>query len=210
MKNISKQLYTQEHPYPPYYPDKAKAIIIGTAPPYRFCKPSDAQHPLKPGDIDYFYGSVDNRLWYVIKRVFDEERLAWYRTKQHCKDVLKASDLAIADLYKKFNRRSIRADDNDLEVVEYNVGIINKILSNKCLISKLYFTSVFSYDEFIVMLNRNNQFRFQLLEPYEKIRIQISKGKVTKVFQIKVLPSPSGRGPSDDILVNEYKEAFKP
>lgn len=202
MTDNKPQWYPQTHPFKPYCPDKAKGIIIGSAPPYRFC--TDNPCNLKDGDIFYYYGSIYNRFWYAMKTVFEPNKLSWYRTASHCKNFLKDHDLAIADLFRKFNRKGKTASDNDLVIVEYNTGIIFSIMSIKKTICSIYFTSGFVFKEFQKMLKAQGC-HFVLIDDNA---VSITLRNDTKTFCYVVLPSPARQGPSDTVLLNGFKEAF--
>lgn len=53
------------HPYPPFIPETATKLIVGTLPPPRFTTGA-----LKEGDVDFCYGSRDGQLWQILDRIF--------------------------------------------------------------------------------------------------------------------------------------------
>lgn len=53
------------HPYPPFIPENATKLIVGTLPPPRF-----TTGELKEGDVDFCYGSRDGQLWTILDRLF--------------------------------------------------------------------------------------------------------------------------------------------
>lgn len=53
------------HPYPPFIPETATKLIVGTLPPPRF-----TTGELKEGDVDFCYGSRDGQLWQILDRIF--------------------------------------------------------------------------------------------------------------------------------------------
>ena len=54
------------HPYPPFIPENATKLIVGTLPPPRF-----TTGELKEGDVDFCYGSRDGQLWTILDKIFD-------------------------------------------------------------------------------------------------------------------------------------------
>lgn len=72
-------LEKQTHPYKPYIPDNAKGVIIGSAPPHQFC--TDKGPDLKEGDINFFYGSVRNQFWCVMKHTLNQSDYRWPRAQ---------------------------------------------------------------------------------------------------------------------------------
>lgn len=47
-------MFLHKHPYPPFIPDNATRLIVGTLPPPRF-----SLGQLKPDDVKFCYGSRD-------------------------------------------------------------------------------------------------------------------------------------------------------
>jgi len=58
-------LFKHQHPYPPFIPSGTRKLIVGTLPPPRF-----TTGELKPGDVDFCYGSRDGQLWKIIEQIF--------------------------------------------------------------------------------------------------------------------------------------------
>ena len=47
-------VFKHTHPYPPFNIENATKLIVGTLPPPRF-----TEGTLKPGDVNFCYGSID-------------------------------------------------------------------------------------------------------------------------------------------------------
>ncbi|WP_347374272.1 uracil-DNA glycosylase family protein [Aequorivita sp. Q41] len=59
-------MFLHTHPYPPFIPENATKLIVGTLPPPRF-----TTGELKEGDVDFCYGSRDGQLWGILDRIFN-------------------------------------------------------------------------------------------------------------------------------------------
>lgn len=130
-----KTAEVQTHPYQPFVPETAKVLILGSAPPSRFC----TQEPkrLFDKDMDWYYGSCGrncNLLWEMLFRVFepedlpeldqlrrlDAERMA--RTpfqSDFLQNRLKRWELGMLDILARFKRRSGKSSDADLTPLEF-------------------------------------------------------------------------------------------
>ncbi|MFO8144250.1 MAG: uracil-DNA glycosylase family protein [Candidatus Syntrophosphaera sp.] len=134
----------QSHPYEPYIPENAAALILGSAPPWRFCVREPK--PLKALDVDYYYGSHNrgyNLLWELLFRVFEPsglEELDGIRKLQNPRPqrsklqiqffrvFLRSHSLGMADILLKFSRRDRSAADGKLKALEFTslLGILEK------------------------------------------------------------------------------------
>ncbi len=63
----------QNHPYKPFIPKDAKVLLLGSAPPYRFC--TGNANDLKNKDMDYYYGSNSNLLWEILFTAFEPDKI---------------------------------------------------------------------------------------------------------------------------------------
>jgi len=198
----------QNHPFNNYIPDKARGVIIGSAPPWRFC--TGCLCHLYEGDINFFYGSVRNLFWNVMNAVLKPGAITWPRTRQKCKEILRDHNLGIGDILSAFDRRDQGAADADLFNLQFNASLINTILKrNKLEIKYLFFTSKFPYKIFREALTNAGY-------PFDETNIQTRKFNLKVTYQtsirefiIIILLSPSRRGghrPTE--LVDSYKIDF--
>lgn len=108
-------MFKHQHPYNPYIPKGAKKLIIGTLPPPRFTTGS-----LKPGDIDFCYGSRDGQLWKIIDKVFNLD-LIFENTGeaiQQRKTFLNQQNIGICDIIECAYREEINATDIGIQNAE--------------------------------------------------------------------------------------------
>lgn len=116
-------VFKHPHPYPPYIPENATKLIVGTLPPPRF-----SSHDLKPGDIDFNYGSRDGQLWFILDRIFGANFS--YETSQQAIDQRKAflakHQIGICDMVACAYRQKIDASDIGIKAYELRnlIGVL--------------------------------------------------------------------------------------
>ena len=121
----------QDHPYQPFVPPGSQVLILGSAPPYRFCVRQPK--PLHAKDMDWYYGSYCrsyNMLWELLFLALDPEGLTdllriralegdrEHRTQSQrdfLQDWLARRKLGIMDILLRFERRSGSASDAKLK-----------------------------------------------------------------------------------------------
>lgn len=128
-------LFHHVHPYPPYIPEAATKLIVGTLPPPRF-----TTGELKEGDVDFCYGSRDGQLWQIIDQLFDlnlkfETTAEAIEQREH---FLHSRGIGICDMVASAKRAKIDASDIGMEQVELRDLV--KILQQHPKINTLLFT----------------------------------------------------------------------
>jgi G:T/U-mismatch repair DNA glycosylase len=102
------------HPYPPFIPDGATRLIVGTLPPPRF-----STDRLLEGDVDFCYGSRDNLLWPAFDTIFhlglryDGSREAVAQRKEF----LSRLAIGICDIVESCHRDKEDASDLGMEEI---------------------------------------------------------------------------------------------
>jgi G:T/U-mismatch repair DNA glycosylase len=140
------------HPYKTYLNNDSTKLIIGSFPPHRFTKKEDNctgqiteqdLSKLSAGDIPFYYGSVDNSMWEILRLVY---RLndSMLDTVCDIKKFLSSHKIAITDIIAKCCREGTSSSDSDLFNKEYR-AVKTLLLENKN-IEKIYFTSKFVSD----------------------------------------------------------------
>ena len=108
------KLFFHKHPYPPYIPEGATKLIVGTLPPPRF-----STRELKDGDVDFCYGSRDGQLWLILDRIFDLGLL--YERSVHAveqrKEFLEYRGIGICDIVDHAYREKVDASDLGMKEV---------------------------------------------------------------------------------------------
>ena len=108
-------MFLHTHPYGPVFFEDATRWIVGTLPPPRFTTGA-----LKPGDVDFCYGSRDGQLWPILERIFDC-RLSYESGSvavQQRLNLLKSKRLGICDVVSRAKREKIDASDAGMKEVE--------------------------------------------------------------------------------------------
>ena len=113
MKDISKEIETEVHPWEAWVPDNAKVLVMGTFPPQP-----------KRWSMDFYYPNRTNDFWYMMGLIFFGERTALLRpgTKDFDLDRIKAllneKGIALNDTGHRIRRLAGNASDKFLEIVE--------------------------------------------------------------------------------------------
>ncbi|WP_026915285.1 uracil-DNA glycosylase family protein [Christiangramia portivictoriae] len=129
------ELFHHTHPFPPFIPEDATKLIVGTLPPPRFTRGD-----LKPDDVNFCYGSRDGLLWPVLSRLFQLE-LKFENTSeaiQQRQDFLKRRKIGICDIVESSMRAKVNA--SDLGMQEVKLRDMLEILRKNPKIDTLLFT----------------------------------------------------------------------
>ncbi|MRT16566.1 uracil-DNA glycosylase family protein [Vitellibacter sp. q18] len=123
------------HPYPPYIPENATKLIVGTLPPPRF-----TTGDLKEGDVDFCYGSRDGQLWVILDKIFGlnlkfETTAEAISQREH---FLKIRGIGICDMVASAKREKI--DASDVGMMEVELRDLVAILQKNPKIDTLLFT----------------------------------------------------------------------
>lgn len=118
-------MFLHNHPYPPFIPENATKLIVGTLPPPRF---STGQ--LLEKDVDFCYGSYYNSLWLYIDKIhnlnlrYDNSDEAIQQRKQF----LIAKGIGVCDIVQSAERDKIDASDLGMKNVQLRdlVGYIKQ------------------------------------------------------------------------------------
>jgi len=107
-------LFNHTHPYPPYIPENATKLIVGTLPPPRF-----TLGEFKEGDVNFCYGSRDGYLWPILNKIFDLDLI--FETTEAAirqrKEFLIGNHIGICDIVASARREKIDASDLGMQNV---------------------------------------------------------------------------------------------
>ncbi|MGE4295342.1 MAG: nucleotidyltransferase domain-containing protein [Campylobacterales bacterium] len=171
------------HPWPNgFFPPNAARLVLGSTPPPRFCAGKTEK-----GDVNFFYGSKDNRLWPMLLSDSEtpEEFLEKHRT-------------AMADMVLRFARSDENANDDGMLILD--TLEVRQLLRAHPTIEQIGCTSQKVFD---LLRKEINRFGIEFTgynETKTRCRFQLD-GRWIDVW---ILPSPSPRNSKKD-----PREAYK-
>ncbi|MCM1005006.1 MAG: uracil-DNA glycosylase family protein [Prevotella sp.] len=109
----TENLETETHPWPPFIPNEAKVLIMGTFPPqpHRW-------------SMNFYYPNRTNDFWYMMGLIFFHDKYALYNIESKSfyldkiKDLLNEKGIALNDTGRKVRRLKGNASDKYLEILE--------------------------------------------------------------------------------------------
>lgn len=128
-------MFKHQHPFSPYIPKGTKKLIVGTLPPPRF-----TTGELKPGDVDFCYGSRDGQLWKIIDQIFNLD-LIYENTGEAIQQreiFLIQQNIGVCDMIECAFREEINATDIGIKNAELRPII--SILKEHKSVETLLFT----------------------------------------------------------------------
>jgi len=128
-------LFHHIHPYPPFIPENATKLIVGTLPPPRF-----TTGELKEGDVDFCYGSRDGQLWPILDKIFGldlkfETTAEAIEQREH---FLIKRGIGICDMVASAKRDKV--DASDIGMLEVELRDLVAVLQQNPKIETLLFT----------------------------------------------------------------------
>ncbi len=161
------------HPYPPYIPETATKLIVGTLPPPRF-----TTGELKEGDVDFCYGSRDGQLWLILDKLFGldlkfETTAEAIMQREH---FLTKRGIGVCDVVASARREKVDASDIGMQNVELRDLIA--VLQQNPKIDTLLFTGGNSK-------NGPEYFFRKKLKEYD-ISLEVVSNKVPRIHQFQL------------------------
>ncbi len=226
MANSDKKV--QKHPYQPYVPEGATTLILGSAPPRRFCLPRMGE--LNDYDVDWYYGSYTNGrynyFWDTLFEVFDYQPnpdlnfIRALRTSRNdrtavqrkfFKEFLQKNKIGIADILSQFVRIKESDLDQDISVKTYRS--ITEILNKQTDIELICCTSEYVYRNILEALPKNKKIVFNtwmtqydyILEGIDAIPVP---DRIERKIKVKPLLSPSPINRRNYVNEDEFKGAL--
>lgn len=201
------ELFHHTHPYPPFIPNNATKLIVGTLPPPRFTKGE-----FKPDDVNFCYGSRDGLLWPILDKIFNLNLK--YETTEDAirqrKEFLNKRGIGICDIVESSRREKIDASDLGMQKVELRDMI--SILRENTHIDTLLFTGGNSKN------GPEYFFRRYLKDHSSDIKLKIISNKSPRIHQFVLdgrliktvsLTAPSGAANISIGSSQLYKELKK-
>lgn len=162
------------HPYPPFIPENATKLIVGTLPPPRF-----TLGVLKERDVDFCYGSRDGQLWPILNEIF-QLNLKFESTDEAIlqrKQFLEDRGIGICDIVASALRAKMDASDLGMQDIELRDLI--QTLQRNPLVTLLLFTGGNS--------KNGPEYFFRKLVKEKNIKLEVLSKDVPRIFQF-VLP----------------------
>lgn len=127
-------MFIHEHPYPPFIPESATKLIVGTIPPPRF-----SSGKLFKEDVDFCYGSKYGLLWPILNEIFDL-KLTYENTLEAIdqrKSFLMNHGIGICDMVDRCQREHMNASDVGMQHI--NLRNLRAYIKENKQISMLLF-----------------------------------------------------------------------
>lgn len=162
--------FKHTHPYPPFNLEKATKLIVGTLPPPRF-----TTGDLKPGDVDFSYGSIDGQLWPILDKIFNlglkfENTAEAIRQR---KEFLKSRNIGICDIVASSERQKI--DASDIGMSNITLRDIFGYLSKHTQVDTLLFTGGNS--------KNGPEYFFRKACKEQNVKIKVVNSEVPRIHQ---------------------------
>ena len=112
-------LKVETHPFPAFIPPRMTCLIVGSFPGKEQTR----------GALDenaWFYGSPYNQLWRILELAYGRQ----LKTKEAKQRLFKEAGIGITDIFKSVIRTAGSSVDENLQVVEYNRGELERILKD--------------------------------------------------------------------------------
>jgi hypoxanthine-DNA glycosylase len=130
-----RKAVVETHPFEAFIPKHITCLIVGSF-------PGKEQTQCIPDETDWFYGAPKNQLWKVLEIVYGRE----LKDRQQKQQLFEEAGIGMTDIIKSCVRLEGTNLDDNLEIKEYNKGVIEAILKKHE--PKVLFTSRFVEKEF--------------------------------------------------------------
>jgi G:T/U-mismatch repair DNA glycosylase len=112
-KHSIDRVNTEQHPLPPFYPDKARWLFLGSFPPKQ-----------ERWSMNFFYPNFQNDMWRIFGLVFFKDKNHFVNEtgksfkKEMIIEFLTTRHIAIYDMAEEVIRHKNNASDKELEIVK--------------------------------------------------------------------------------------------
>lgn len=197
-------MFHHSHPYPPFIPENATRLIVGTLPPPRF-----TTGDLRERDVNFCYGSRDGQLWPILDRIFELDLL--YETTnaaiEQRKDFLIREGIGICDIVDSAKREKI--DASDLGMQQVKLRDLVSVLEDNTSLTTLLFMGGNSKNGpeyyFRILLKKYNLQLLPLSNQVPRIH-EFSLPKTKRPIRTVSLTAPSGAANRAVGSLQKYKD----
>lgn len=110
-------LPVEQHPFAPFVPPRMKCLIVGSF-------PGKEQTRGGINEEAWFYGAPLNQFWRILEQAYGRD----LKTKAAKQELFRKAGIGITDIFKSVIRRSGSNLDENLEIVEYNKEVLERII----------------------------------------------------------------------------------
>lgn len=109
---MKEELQTELHPLPPFFPDGARVLMMGSFPPVR-----------NRWKMEFYYPNFQNDMWRIFGLVFFEDKDYFLTTdrksfdEQKIREFLTRKGIALTDSGREIIRQKGNASDKFLEII---------------------------------------------------------------------------------------------
>lgn len=132
---IMSKKVIETHPFEAFIPKNITCLIVGSF-------PGKEQTQIKLDEIHWFYGAPRNQLWKILEIVYKRELIS----RKEKQKLFEEAGIGIVDVIKSCIRKEGTNLDDNLQIIEYNKEVIERILKQHQ--PKVLFTSRFVEKEF--------------------------------------------------------------
>jgi hypoxanthine-DNA glycosylase len=129
------KLVVETHPFEAFIPKNIKCLIVGSF-------PGKEQTQCEIDETHWFYGAPRNQLWKILEIVYKRE----LKNRRQKQQLFEEAGIGMTDVIKSCVRTKGTNLDENLDIKEYNIDVIERILKQHQ--PKVLFTSRFVEKEF--------------------------------------------------------------
>lgn len=166
-------MFQHTHPYEPFLFPEVTKLIVGTLPPPRF-----TTKELKPGDVNFCYGSRDGQLWPILDQIFKlnlEYKTSIEAINQR-KAFLRSRNIGICDIVASAKR--LKVDASDLGMIDVKLRNLIDYLHKYTLVDTLLFTGGNS--------KNGPEYFFRKLLKSKGLNLEVLCNKLPRIHQFEI------------------------
>lgn len=199
---VTNEINRCEHPYEAFVNSDTKYLIVGTVPPHRFC---DDSALLLEGDVDWFYGSKDNKFWDILAEVFHSQ-IGDLKSVESRQQFARSNYLGFVDLFHELYRYKESSSDSDIIPISFK-NIFEYVKANE-FIEAVLFTSEYVEKLATGLLRETGTSYVQRRSKLKPRDLDVFKLGDREVKWIKLTSPSRQRADSFKAKANEWQRYF--